>query len=139
MTAMFHKTLLKKLDELIRLGPEVDEFLARQNTPTPAVFRVRLALEEIIRNLIDHSPAARRIEVRLGVETDRLVLEIEDDGDYFDLRSAPQFEKSQPLEERRAGGMGIQLVRSLVQVIDYERLPSGNRLRLVIDKPPSLQ
>jgi len=139
MTAMFRKTLLKNLDELIRLEPEVDAFLARHNTPAPAAFRARLALEEIIRNLIDHSPATQRIEVRLGVETDRLVLEIEDDGDYFDLRSAPEFHKSQPLEERRPGGMGIQLVRSLVQEIDYQRLPSSNRLRLVIDTPPCQQ
>ena len=136
---MFRKTVKKKLDELIMLEAEVDAFLARHNTPSPAVFRARLALEEIIRNLIDHSPAARRIDVRLGVETDRLVLEIEDDGDYFDLRSAPPFDESQPLEERRPGGMGIQLVRSLVQGIDYQRLPSGNCVRLIIDKSPSQQ
>jgi anti-sigma regulatory factor (Ser/Thr protein kinase) len=139
MTALFRKTFPKSLDELIRLEPEVDAFLARQNTPAPAAFRTRLALEEIVRNLIEHSPATRRIEVRIGVEADRVVLEIDDDGDYFDLRSAPAFDKSQPLEERRPGGMGIQLVRTLVREIDYQRIPSGNRLRLVIDQSPCRQ
>jgi serine/threonine-protein kinase RsbW len=136
---MFQKTLPKNLDELIKVVSEVDAFLDRQNTPAPAVFRVRLALEEIIRNLIEHAPAARRIDVRLEVEADRVVLEIDDDGDYFDLRSAPEFDKSLPLEERRPGGMGIQLMRALVREIDYQRVPSGNRLRLVIDKTPCRQ
>jgi serine/threonine-protein kinase RsbW len=136
---MFQTTLLKNLDELIRLEPEVDAFLAQHDTPAPVAFRVRLALEEIIRNLIEHAPAARQIDVRLEIEADRVVIEIDDDGDYFDLRSAPEFDKSQPLEERRPGGMGIQLVRSLVREIDYQRVPSGNRLRLVIDKTPCKQ
>ena len=66
---MLRKTLLKNLDELIRLEPEVDAFLARYDIPAPAVFRTWLALEEMIRNLIDHSPSTQRVDVRLGIET----------------------------------------------------------------------
>jgi anti-sigma regulatory factor (Ser/Thr protein kinase) len=132
VTALFQKTLRKNLEELIALTREVDAFLAEQSVPPPAVFRVQLVLEETIRNLIEHAPAAQRIDVRLAFEADLLVLEIEDDGDYFDLRSAPAFDKSQPLETRRSGGMGIQLLRALIPDLDYQRVESGNRLRVTI-------
>jgi anti-sigma regulatory factor (Ser/Thr protein kinase) len=132
MNAIFQKTLRKDLGELIALAPEVDAFLAQQQTPAPAVFRVQLALEEIIRNLVEHASAAQRIDVRLDVAPRRLLLEIEDDGAPFDPRSLPEFDKSQPLEKRQPGGMGLQLVRSMVREITYQRLPAGNRLLLII-------
>ena len=132
MSATFHKTLHKSRQELAVLAKEIEQFLAEHGTSGGATFRVQLALEETILNLINHSGAAQRIEVRLVLDPDRLVLDIEDDGDYFDPRLVPEFDKKQPLEERRPGGMGIQLLRSLVSEIDYRRIDSGNRLRLII-------
>jgi serine/threonine-protein kinase RsbW len=132
VSTTLHKTLGKSLQELAVLTGEVEAFLAEHGTPGPAVFRVQLALEETILNLINHAPAARQIEVRLALEANRLVLDIEDDGDYFDPRGVPEFDKTQPLEQRRPGGMGIQLLRGLVPEIDYRRVESRNRLRLTI-------
>jgi anti-sigma regulatory factor (Ser/Thr protein kinase) len=134
MSATFHKSLGKDVADVVALGSEVKDFLERSGAPGRAVFKVRLALEEMLLNLIDHATGSltQRVDVRVDVEPERVVVVIEDDADPFDIRSAPEFDKSRPLEERRPRGMGIQLVRSLTDEIHYERLHSRNRLRLVV-------
>jgi serine/threonine-protein kinase RsbW len=134
MSAAFQKALGKNVADVVALGSEVKDFLERSGASGRAIFKVRLALEEMILNLIDHATgsATQRIDVRVEVEPERVVVVIEDDGDPFDIRSAPEFDKSRPLEERRPRGMGIQLVRSLMDEIHYERLHSRNRLRLTV-------
>jgi anti-sigma regulatory factor (Ser/Thr protein kinase) len=137
MSTTLHKTLRADVADLIALGPEVEAFLGRHAVPSQAVVKVRVALEEMILNLINHATglAGSLIDVRLEVEPGRVVVLIEDDGDPFDPRSAPAFDTTQPLEERRAGGMGIQLVRGFVTEMHYERLSGRNRLRLAIARP----
>jgi serine/threonine-protein kinase RsbW len=137
MSDPFHKSLNKDVGDLIALAPEVEDFLARRGVAAGAVIKVRVALEEIILNLIKHATgsASRRIDVGLEVEAGRVVLVIEDDGAPFDPRSAPEFDRDRPLEARRPGGMGLQVVRSLADEIHYERLPARNRLRLVVARP----
>ena len=137
MSATLHKTLHVNVADLIALGPEVEDFLARQGVPSETVVKVRVVLEEMILNLINHATGldGSLIDVRLEAEPGRVVALIEDEGDPFDPRSAPEFDTTQPLEERRPGGMGIQLMRSLVAEMHYERLSGRNRLRLVIARP----
>jgi anti-sigma regulatory factor (Ser/Thr protein kinase) len=134
MNATFQKSLRQDVADVMALGPEVNAFLERHGASKEAVFKVRLALEEMLLNLIDHATGSvtQCIAVQVDIEADRIVIVIEDDSDPFDIRSAPAFDKSRPLEERRPRGMGIQLVRSLMDEISYERLPSRNRLRLVV-------
>ena len=66
---------------------------------------------------------------------DRILIRIADDSAPFDPRSAPEFDKTKTLEERRPGGMGIQIVRNLVSEIHYERLADRNYLGLVVANP----
>lgn len=55
-----------------------------------------------------------------------------DDGREFDPAAAPDVELGQPLAERRAGGLGIHLLRAFVSEIRYERVAGRNRIRLRI-------
>jgi serine/threonine-protein kinase RsbW len=137
MSAILHKTLARDVGDLIGLAPEVDDFLPRHAVSPAAVARVRVVLEEVILNLINHGTGwvTGVIDVRVEVEPGRVVVVIEDDCAPFDPRSAPEFDKTRPLEERSAGGMGIQLVRSLAAEMDYQQLPGRNRLRVVVASP----
>ncbi len=134
MTSTLSKSLNREVAELIALAREVEDFLAGHGVSTDARVRILTALEEIILNLIKHAQdsATRRIDVRLDVEAERVAIVIEDDSAPFDPRSAPEFDRDKSLEGRRAGGMGLQMVRSLVNELHYEPLPGRNRLRLVV-------
>ena len=83
MSAAFHKTLGRNVAEAVTLGSEVKEFLERSGASGRAIYKVRLALEEMVLNLIDHATGSltQRIDVRVDVEPERVVIVIEDDGD----------------------------------------------------------
>ena len=53
-----------------------------------------------------------------------------DDGPGFDPLSAPEPDTSLGIEERPIGGLGIALVRRLMDHVEYERRDGKNRLRL---------
>ena len=62
----------------------------------------------------------------------RMVIRISDRGHPFDPRNAPGPDLHAPLEERRIGGLGCHLVRSVIDRIEYESSAGGgNRLTMV--------
>jgi len=130
----YQQTLSRNLSDYLAVAGEVQRFCAENSLPKAVSFKVRLVLEELVLNLIEHGvgSATNRIDVRLALEPGRAVLVLEDDGAPFDPRSAPPFDKTKPLEERGPRGMGLQVVRSMAESITYDRLDCRNRLRVVI-------
>ena len=130
----YQQTLSRNLTDYLAVSDEVQRFYAENGLTRAVSFKIRLVLEELVLNLIDHvvGSATNRIDIRLELEPGRAVLVLEDDGAAFDPRSGPPFDKTKPLEERGPRGMGLQLVRSMADSIAYDRLDSRNRLRVVI-------
>jgi anti-sigma regulatory factor (Ser/Thr protein kinase) len=134
MTATFQRTLSRSVHDYVARAAEAEDYCTQSGLSRALMFKVRLVLEELVLNLIEHGTGSPkgRIDLRIDIEPARVVLTLEDDGDPFDPRSAPPFDKTRPLEERSPRGMGIQLVRSMSQEIAYERLGTRNRLCVVI-------
>ena len=111
------------------------ENLGRQdNWPDELVFRVNLALEELGLNIMDYGleNAQQEIEITLTSDGDSLVIEIMDEGRPFDpLTDAPTPDLDGPVESRRVGGLGIHLVRTMMDDMQYRREQGKNRLTLV--------
>jgi anti-sigma regulatory factor (Ser/Thr protein kinase) len=130
----YHRTFSRNVDDYLSVAAEVERFCGEQALPRAVSFKVRLLLEELVLNLIDHAvgSATDRIDVRINLEPGRGIVTLEDDGDPFDPRSAPEFDKDKPLEERRPRGMGIHLVRTMAEAMEYERVDGRNRLRVVV-------
>ena len=59
-----------------------------------------------------------------------VTLEFRDDGRPFDPLAAPPPDLRSPMEHRSTGGLGIHLLRSLVDAAEYVRLGSENVLTL---------
>ena len=78
-------------------------------------------------------PARRRriaSRVRLDIDADSVAAEVIDNGRPFDPTSAPPPDLSLPLEQRPPGGLGIHLMRELMDGLDYRRSGDSNILRL---------
>ncbi len=135
MTPHLQRTLTPDLDGLARLADESRAFLTGAGVDPGAVFKVQLGLEEVLRNLAEHAAGAGQVRVAIQVDPERVAVTVEDDGKPFDPRTGPPFDPSQPLEERTGRGMGLHLLRQLMDEIHYERAGAGNRLRLVIKAP----
>jgi anti-sigma regulatory factor (Ser/Thr protein kinase) len=107
-----------------------DECAVGGDTP----FKLALALEEAVANVINHAfagvPAPHRITIELAVKPGRVAADIIDNGRPFDPAAAPEPDRTSPLETRDVGGLGIHLIRRMMDRVHYRRVDGENRLRL---------
>ncbi|HET9251950.1 MAG TPA: ATP-binding protein [Candidatus Eisenbacteria bacterium] len=100
----------------------VSEFLAARGVPTSNAFALELILEELFTNVLKYRKGGDdSVEVRLGLDGDRIVLSfVEFQVEPFDITKIPEPDLTGPAHERRAGGMGIHLVKKLSDRVSYE-------------------
>ncbi|MBU1055711.1 MAG: ATP-binding protein [Proteobacteria bacterium] len=95
---------------------------------------LELAIEESIVNIINYAYPDKEGIVRIGCrrEEDCLVVCIEDEGIEFDITAADAPDLSSDVSSRKIGGLGIYLVRNLMDDVRYRREGNRNLLELVI-------
>jgi serine/threonine-protein kinase RsbW len=98
---------------------------------------VEVTLDEVLANVVHHGLAGRgesaQVEIELRLEPGdppRCELRVEDDGPEFDPLTAAAPDTTAGIEERPIGGLGIELVKRLMDDVRYERREGRNRLRL---------
>jgi len=120
--------------ELDAIEAMLDRLAERGRLPSDTMSEIRIVCDEVLANIIGHGfPDGTEHDVTVSVEMEgrRLVLTVSDDGVPFDPRTFPTPDTSQPLEQRPVGGLGIHLVRHLVDEMTYERRGNRNVLTLV--------
>ena len=135
MSGELRLTLPNDLRELARVNELAHAFLERHMLAPKTLYTTSLAIEEVLSNVIRHGyQDADRHEISLCLRIDQGSVEllVEDDGREFDPSSAPEVDLLAPLEERRAGGLGIHLLRTLTRGLRYERKDGRNHLRVRI-------
>ncbi len=98
--------------------------------PPGAAQAFELSLEELFMNVVMHGApgGAARVQVSLALADRALTLTLEDDGPAFDPLSLPPPDVTASLEERPVGGLGVALVRKMMDSVCYERVRERNRL-----------
>ncbi len=122
--------------ELERISAAVKAFGELQNWPANLIFKVTLVLEELGINIMNngYDDGLHDFEIVLTSEPDTLKVEVIDDGRPFDpLNDAPIPDLESSLDDRPVGGLGIYLVRSMVDRMHYRRTGDQNRLTLEIN------
>jgi anti-sigma regulatory factor (Ser/Thr protein kinase) len=121
--------------ELDGLNASVERFAELHHWPADFLFKVKLVIEEIMVNVIaygadgGHAPTVR---FKLGQDQLRLVMHIEDNGIAFDPLQQSMPDLTASLEDRPIGGLGVYLVRQLMDSVDYRR--DGNWNCLTVSK-----
>jgi serine/threonine-protein kinase RsbW len=117
-----------------RLLDWIEACCAAENVAGDLVFKLALALEEAVANVIDHAfdgiAPPHRIRVRLDLDAERVAAEIVDNGHPFDPSAEPHSDVTLPLDEREIGGLGIHLMRHMMDRVSYHRHRGYNHLRL---------
>jgi len=100
----------------------------------PAQFTsFELALEEVFTNIVMHGSQPGRVpqvEVSLVLAGDGLTMTVEDDGPQFDPLSLPPPDITAGLEDRPVGGLGVFLIRQIMDAVSYQRIGTRNQLRI---------
>ncbi|MGH7491202.1 MAG: ATP-binding protein [bacterium] len=124
--AMVHAafSMASRRSELRRLLRQVDDFAHRNDLPAQAWFCARLALEEIISNLLKYAypeKTEHMIVIRVALHPRELALRIEDDGQRFNPLEHIQDKSNEGVENKAQGGHGLLLVKSLMDEFKYHR------------------
>ncbi|HSF59020.1 MAG TPA: SpoIIE family protein phosphatase [Candidatus Binatia bacterium] len=133
MTEHVEIKLSNKLSELDRVNQTLAAFARRRGLAAKVVHDLNLALEEILINIISYGYTDKRdheITVRLRTEPGEVGIDVEDDGQPFNPLEVPEPDTTTPLEERKVGGLGIHLVRKLMDGLEYKRLNDRNLLTI---------
>lgn len=119
--------------ELVRLDAFVSGYCEQHGLSPSIAMELSLVAEECFVNVVEHGfddQARHQIQIAMELAMGAVIIAIEDDGVAFDPLSAPEFDPKTPIEQRRVGGLGIHLVRSLMDEVTYQRTGGKNRLRL---------
>jgi len=66
--------------------------------------------------------------VKLTLGSGEITIEVEDDGQPFNPLEAPEPDTTKSLEDRLVGGLGVYLVRKLMDGLEYRRHEGKNLL-----------
>ncbi|MDZ4372096.1 MAG: ATP-binding protein [Phenylobacterium sp.] len=108
---------------------KLETHLEAAGAPVAAVSAVMIAVDELVTNVQGHGGAAR-VTVDAVVADDRISVMVEDDGAAFDPLAAKTPDTTASVESRQIGGLGIHLVRTMMDDIAYAREGGLNRLRI---------
>ena len=126
-----------RAEELDTITAAVEEFADAEQWPFDLVYRVNLVLEEMGLNIINHGRTddLDQIEITLTSEPELLTIEIVDNGRPFDpLKDAPAPDLDSGVAERPVGGLGVYLVRTMMDELHYRRDGGRNYLTLVKER-----
>ena len=128
-------TLANDLRQVSLLTGFVDRVREEYDLTPALAARINLALEEAVCNVIMYAypeGTAGTMDLEAVREGNQLRFTLVDRGKAFDPTAAPEANLSASLEDRPIGGLGIHLVRSIMDSIRYKRLDGMNVLTMII-------
>lgn len=125
----FRVTIGADRSEIARVSAAFAEFAEAHALP-PAVRRsLHVALDELLSNILVHGFAGRdggQITVEAVLRTDRVCVTLTDDGGPFDPLAMAAPDTTLTTQARRIGGLGIHLVRQMMDEVSYQRRADRN-------------
>ncbi|HVO89265.1 MAG TPA: ATP-binding protein [Casimicrobiaceae bacterium] len=97
---------------------------------------VDLVLEELFTNMVKYeAPAATPVRIAMAKIEGGIEVTLVDCGvEPFDVTHSPEVDTSQPIEQRKPGGLGLHLVRQLVDSLRYEYCADRRESRITFRK-----
>jgi sigma-B regulation protein RsbU (phosphoserine phosphatase) len=127
-------TIKNRMPEIAAVIEAFEAFAEEFGVPLPIAMKFSLVFDDILNNAISyayHDNDAHDIEVKMELAGERLIVTITDDGVPFNPLSVAAPRTDLALEDREAGGLGIHLVRNLVDDVTYQRRIDKNVLTLM--------
>lgn len=129
MVSGFRMPIEGQLSEVARVAAAFEAFASEQGVPTDVRRSVQVVLDDLLANVVLHGLAGREggeAAVEVALQGAVLFVTISDNGPPFDpfARAAP--DTTLAIEERQIGGLGIHLVRQMMDEVSYERREGRN-------------
>ena len=124
--------VVNQRSEIPRLADIASRFGRAHQLPEDDVANIQLVLDEMVINVIRHGYEdvgdrdRHHIHISLTLDGDLLTIQLRDRARAYDPREAPAPRFDLPLEERAAGGLGVHIVKSIMETFDYRREADEN-------------
>ncbi len=126
-----HHTFTRSLDSLDPLFEFTGDFANRHRLDEGTVFAMNLAVEELFTNMVKYGDGGPEVSIDLEIRGDDLVIRLAHPGATpFDLSRATAVDVDQSLAGRTPGGIGLHLVRKVMDTVDYEHTEGVARVTL---------
>ena len=128
MNELYIEAKLENIDDVLDF---VDEHI--KNCPPKIRSEFGIVVDEIFSNIARYaySPSVGGVTVRVAVDDD-ITLEFEDGGMAYNPLSAADPDLTPPVEERQIGGLGVFMVKNIMDSMEYRR--DGNKNILTVKK-----
>jgi anti-sigma regulatory factor (Ser/Thr protein kinase) len=125
-------TLKREMGELARAFRLVSKFARERGLGETGTYLLNLAVEEIFTNIVKYgAPDGGDVSIRADVAGGKLVVEIVERGaEPFDPTQVPDADVTAPLEDRRPGGLGLHMLRKLMDEMTYAHVNGDSHIRM---------
>ena len=125
-----------KLENLERLMESVSGFAKSQGFSQRRLQEIELAAEEALVNIFnyaypDQGPGDVEIRCRTG-DHNTLIIEFLDNGIPFNIETLSEPDLNAPISQRKVGGLGVFLMRKMVDDVHYRREGDQNILTFIL-------
>ncbi len=127
-------TLKNDISEVSKLSSFQKALFEQMKLEQSLARQLRLAIEEAVVNVLSYAydeGTEGDVEIRMMSDGHQLKVMIIDAGIPFDPTEQEKIDTSTAVEDRRVGGLGIHLVRELMDTVNYERIDGKNILTLM--------
>jgi serine/threonine-protein kinase RsbW len=118
---------IRKLPTLLE---GISSLMERHGFSDEEILDAELAVDEAVTNVIEHGYRGEggSIDLIVSVSIDEVVIRLEDTAPPFDPTSTAPAIIEGDLEERPTGGLGVHLIKEVMDVLSYERISGKNVL-----------
>lgn len=126
--------IINKVDEINKLAEFIEGIGEELGLDFKLIMNLNLVMEEAVSNIILYAypkDVEGNIKIKVIYDNSKILFEIKDKGFAFDpTKDANDADIEASVEERRIGGLGIFLIKEMMDVVEYERVNDENIFRI---------
>ena len=123
-----------RTEEITRVNQGFNVFAEQHGVPDGDRRRINLIFDELLNNVISYAfddDEEHFIDIAVSLERNRLIVTVADDGRPFNPFGRIPPETDLPVDDRDMGGLGLHLVKNVMDDVTYERLGTKNVATLI--------
>jgi len=130
------RTFPRSFDSLPAIFDFTADLFARERIDPQLLPVIDLAIEELFTNMVKYGKGSKAdVQIEMtGIEGGVEVTLIDHDVEPFDVTKSPDVDIGLPIEERTPGGLGLHLIRKLLDSIEYDYTRESRRSRITFRK-----